>query len=324
MSADTFSVIIPSFNEGTNIGRCIESVKANKDSAFGFEIIVVDYGSTDMTRQVAENSGVMVIENSGGRFKTISALRNAGAEASKGGILAFLDADMIVAVDWLLRAKEYFGKGFKGALGFVDSVPDSAGWVGRVWSCLQNVGANQMKDVDLITGRNFLVNREVFFEIGGFDETLATNEDKDITFRVLKAGYRAALVAGPTVVHMGYERGLIEFMKKEYWRQGTTVLFARHWGYSLRTLRNPAMSLWHLSLFIAFVYSLVYLPFQVVLLSGCLWVLPSLATAISKAGSGRLFRLAPRLFLLTFLRWHVAGVSLIAQILRGSPFKMAP
>jgi len=53
------SVVIITFNEERNIGRCIGSVREVAD-----EIVVVDSSSTDRTREICENSGVKFIEHS--------------------------------------------------------------------------------------------------------------------------------------------------------------------------------------------------------------------------------------------------------------------
>ncbi|MBF0566441.1 MAG: glycosyltransferase [Nitrospirae bacterium] len=314
----TFSVIIPSFNEEAHIGRCLESVLAAGGGDIRFEVIVVDNGSGDGTCAIARESGVRVIENTSGKRKTISLLRNTGARASTGSVLVFVDADMLLPANWLREAKEYFEGGFKGAFAFSLAVPGDAGWVARNW--WPSPTGNRLKNVDFISGRNFFVNRDVFFEVDGFDETLTTNEDKDLTFRVLKGGYRAVVSSGLSFIHLGCERNLVEFVKKEYWRQSTTLLFARRWGFSLRTLRSPAMSLWHLLFFAVSLYCALCQPYSATLVAVGAWIFPSMAKAVSKAGLKRLHTLAPVFFFLTFLRWHVAGLSLIAQVLRGSPF----
>jgi hypothetical protein len=87
-----FSVIIPTFNSAETLGRAIESVLEQSWPAH--EIIVVDDGSTDETREIAAGFGrsihYLYQENAG-----VSAARNNGARMATGDWLAFLDAD-----DW--------------------------------------------------------------------------------------------------------------------------------------------------------------------------------------------------------------------------------
>jgi glycosyltransferase involved in cell wall biosynthesis len=86
------SVIIPCYNHGRFLADAIESVRQQRYSPL--EIIVVDDGSSDNTREVAtrfENVKYVYQQNAG-----LSAARNAGIDASKGSHLVFLDADDIL------------------------------------------------------------------------------------------------------------------------------------------------------------------------------------------------------------------------------------
>ena len=86
----TVSVVIPTFNRAAMLGDAVQSVLAQTRPAD--EIIVVDDGSTDDTGRVVEGFGTSVRclrqENRG-----VSAARNAGLEAARGTVLAFLDSD---------------------------------------------------------------------------------------------------------------------------------------------------------------------------------------------------------------------------------------
>lgn len=93
-SAPRISVIIPCYNHGNYLAKAVQSVFDQHYQ--DVEIIVVDDGSADNTREIAEQfPGVKYIfqENQG-----LSAARNTGIEASTGNYLVFLDAD-----DWLLK-----------------------------------------------------------------------------------------------------------------------------------------------------------------------------------------------------------------------------
>jgi rSAM/selenodomain-associated transferase 2 len=86
---NTISVIIPALDEGGHVGNCIESAKKLNP----LEIIVVDGGSSDRTKEIAENSGAFVIQSRRGRGVQM----NAGASIAKGEILLFLHADTIIS-----------------------------------------------------------------------------------------------------------------------------------------------------------------------------------------------------------------------------------
>ncbi|MGI4022016.1 MAG: glycosyltransferase family 2 protein [Janthinobacterium lividum] len=93
MAQQFISVIIPCFNSGVYLQKAIESVFAQNYSKC--EIIVVDDGSTDHTKEVAKSfpAVIYIYQTNQG----VSSARNNGIKNSKGDLLVFLDAD-----DWLL------------------------------------------------------------------------------------------------------------------------------------------------------------------------------------------------------------------------------
>ena len=88
------SVIIPTHNYGAFIGDAIESILGQAYPAESVEIIIVDDGSTDNTREVVRKyaSAVTYLYN---ESKGVAAARNMGVSISKGQIITFLDADDI-------------------------------------------------------------------------------------------------------------------------------------------------------------------------------------------------------------------------------------
>ena len=95
------SVIIPTYNEKSVLGSCIESL--GDQTLTDFEIIVVDDGSTDGTVEILRNLQ-LIIPNF--RFfvqkhKGAGAARNLGAKHAKGRILVFVDADMTFDRDFI-------------------------------------------------------------------------------------------------------------------------------------------------------------------------------------------------------------------------------
>ncbi|KKU87250.1 MAG: family 2 glycosyl transferase [Candidatus Gottesmanbacteria bacterium GW2011_GWA2_47_9] len=98
-----FSVIIPALNEEKNVGKAIAALKKQKVDG-DFEIIVVDNNSDDNTGVVAKKAGAdkVVVEKKIGT----NLARQKGVEASKGEVLAFLDADSIPPEDWLFNIEK--------------------------------------------------------------------------------------------------------------------------------------------------------------------------------------------------------------------------
>lgn len=88
------SIIIPAYNCEKSIGRCLDSIFDEKyiDS---YEIIIVNDGSKDSTRQICEKYKIkypninLINKNNGG----VSSARNTGLDAAKGKYIIFIDSD---------------------------------------------------------------------------------------------------------------------------------------------------------------------------------------------------------------------------------------
>lgn len=95
------SIIIPTFNEEENITKCLTAV-FNQETPYGFEVLVIDSGSTDKTVQKLEEFPrvklFQIKPHEFGHGKT----RNLGARTTKGDFITFLNADAIPVNDqWL-------------------------------------------------------------------------------------------------------------------------------------------------------------------------------------------------------------------------------
>ena len=109
MSVDNpeISLIIPACNAEPYLEKCLDSVI--RQSFFGWELIIVDDGSSDRTGEVAEryaaaDSRIKVIHTS---RQGVSAARNAGIDAAVGVFLAFADADDHLKPDYLKELLEH-------------------------------------------------------------------------------------------------------------------------------------------------------------------------------------------------------------------------
>jgi GT2 family glycosyltransferase len=176
-------------------------------------VIVIDNGSTDGSREIAEKSGALVLAD---KTKNVSGLRNLGALRAKGDILAFVDADCTVSRDWLTRAVVYFEKADVAAWGSPPSVPSGATWVQRAWYLVRKKD-QEVQEVDWLESMNLFVRRDQFISIGGFNENLVTCEDADFSYRIAKHG-RIVSDSRIAVIHLGEASTVREFMKKEIWR----------------------------------------------------------------------------------------------------------
>ena len=87
------SVIVPTYCEEKNIGRCLKSIESQRFAKGKIETIVVDSDSPDNTRRVARKHADKVINV---KFRGVSKARNTGAQDAKAELLLFVDADTVL------------------------------------------------------------------------------------------------------------------------------------------------------------------------------------------------------------------------------------
>ena len=222
ISAVSVSIIIPALNEEKMIGRCLESLTRLAFARDRFEVLVVDNGSRDKTLAIAESFkdrlNLKVLQQAGVR---ISALRNLGARAAAGDILAFLDADCLAPADWLDRIFVLAAADGAGVLGAHYLLPEDSSWVGRTWHRYQE--APKTGEVSHVPAGDLIMRREDFLRVGGFDETIQTNEDYELCDRARKAGMDVRAFPQIGVIHLGTAQSLRVFFRKQAWH-GTHVI----------------------------------------------------------------------------------------------------
>jgi glycosyltransferase involved in cell wall biosynthesis len=99
------SVVIPTFNEEENIAQCLVSLTHQTVPRSEYEIIVVDGGSKDATREIAQKYADQVFIQTS---RKVGGARNDGVTAAKGDIIATTDADCILPPHWIKRIAEDF------------------------------------------------------------------------------------------------------------------------------------------------------------------------------------------------------------------------
>ena len=204
------SVIIPSFNRAYLLERAINSVLGQTFT--DFELIVVDDGSTDSTRELLSQFRDRLLplfqEHCG-----VSAARNAGVKRSSGELLAFLDSDDEWLPDKLLRQVRMYDA--KDAL-FICHTDEI--WI-RDDKKVQQKKVHQKQGGRfferalqrcLISPSSVMISRTLLDRVGWFDESLPAAEDYDLWLRVT-AHYEVAFVPERLVIkHGGHSDQLSE------------------------------------------------------------------------------------------------------------------
>ncbi len=192
------SVVIPCFDMERFVAEAIES--ALGQTWPDIEVIVVDDGSTDRSREIIEGYGDRVIA----RFRDNAGAcvaRNDGLELARGEFIQFLDADDTLVPDAVERRIAAFAPGVGAVFGdrvHVTAEGRPARWAlpphsERVW---ESVGMIQYV---LFWGMGVfepLHRRGWVMRVGGFDEALPSSQEPDFHLRLLLAGSRFEYLPG--------------------------------------------------------------------------------------------------------------------------------
>ncbi|MDH7487996.1 MAG: glycosyltransferase [Anaerolineae bacterium] len=196
----TVSVVIPARNAAATLPACLDALRGQTGSPPRFEVIVVDDGSTDDTATVAEAAGARVVRIAhAGR----AAARNRGAEAARGALLLFTDADCVPNPDWVSRlAAPFADASVAGARGVYRTRQRSlvARFVQIEYEDKYRL-LKPLQDIDFVDTYSAAYRREVFLANGGFDPSLPFDEDQDFSFRLANRGHRLVFVPDAIVYH---------------------------------------------------------------------------------------------------------------------------
>jgi glycosyltransferase involved in cell wall biosynthesis len=215
-SAPRFSIVIPVLNEERMIAGCLEALSKLEYPHSQFEVIVVDNGSTDRTTSIAASfSSLLNLSILQRTNVKISGVRNWGAAAARGDILAFLDADCIVPARWLQEAEVLYASKSRVLLGAHYRIPEPSSWVARSWFRERETTACEL--ASYVPSGNLFISRSHFAVIGGFDETLETNEDYDFCQSARAAGLEILAYPAIAVVHLGTPQTLYDFYRRQRW-----------------------------------------------------------------------------------------------------------
>lgn len=216
------SIIIPAKNEESFITNTLSSLKFLNYEKEKIEIIVINNGSTDQTKKVAENFGAKVIDVTAA---TVGKLRNIGAQAAKGEFLAFLDADCVPTKNWLKNACALLLEE-DCVTGCQVSCPINATWIEKAWFSDEHSGRNMVKHIN---SGNLLIRKNTFFRIGGFDDSLITGEDAEFCARAIKQ-VKVIEDGAIRVVHLGNPKKIWDFFRREIWHGlGAFGTFRHNW-----------------------------------------------------------------------------------------------
>jgi glycosyltransferase involved in cell wall biosynthesis len=204
------SVIIPTYNRAILIAETLNSVL--KQTYRRIELLIVDDGSTDNTKEIIENC--LSAHNKKGIFEVrllhqgnrgASAARNLGLIESRGQFVQFLDSDDLIAPSKIERQVENFKccsdkTAVYGSWRFFQLADDGIDVYGVRCPCEEAEPLKKWITEDLenwfVASHSFLWKRTDLIELGPWDESLYADQDGDYAMRFMMRGGQLAFCLG--------------------------------------------------------------------------------------------------------------------------------
>lgn len=218
------SIIIPTKNGGPRFERTLKAIFENSLDG-GFEVIVIDSGSTDGTVDIVRRYPVRLYEIPPHEFGH-GKVRNYGARLSEGEFLIFLSQDAIPASNiWLSSLIASFNNDINIAGVYGRQLPDgdnpmetffllnTYGERYEVKSLPSHTDMPSLRDI-FFSNVNSAIRKRVWHDIP-LSESVNMSEDQDWSKRTLLAGYKIAYVPDAAVYH-SHNYGIISIFKRNY------------------------------------------------------------------------------------------------------------
>jgi len=204
----SISVIIPTFNRENELKNLIHSLKEsfqylpNENEP---EIIVSDDSTNDQTKQLMRNNFPELIWIKGLK-KGPGANRNNGARLAKGDWLIFIDDDCYVNQQYIQAYLENMKVGAHKVLEGKIICPDKKNSI--------FVRQPENSTGGVLASANFAIRRDLFEEIGGFDEDLEIMEDMELAFRLSDMNFKFLFCNSAIAYHPSQPKNISYYF---YW-----------------------------------------------------------------------------------------------------------
>lgn len=189
------SIVIPVRNGGPNFACCLDAIRRCDPPPH--EIIVVDDGSTDDSLAVARRFGARLLATPRAASGPAEA-RNIGAQAARGDVVLFVDADVAIHADAIGRVRRNFEADLKLAacFGSYDDSPDAPNFLAQYKNLFHHyVHQSAREATSTFWAGCGAIRRDVFLAAGGFSCAYMrpSIEDIELGYRLRASGFKLRL-----------------------------------------------------------------------------------------------------------------------------------
>lgn len=204
MSQPLVSIIVPTYNSSKFLEMCLASVK---NQTYGnIELIVVDNNSKDNTKEIAKNYTDKIFNKGPER----SAQRNFGVSESLGEYVAIIDSDMKLSPQVIENCVQKMQEK-TSTVGVV--IPEESFGEG-FWAECKKLERSFYVGIDWMEAARFF-KKFAYQKAGGYDETMVSGEDWDLSQRIAMQGPIARI--GAFIFHNEGKISLIRTVRKKFY-----------------------------------------------------------------------------------------------------------
>lgn len=215
MSMDV-SFLIPAYNEQHHLQSCVTSISQFAPAGLSREIVIADNYSLDDTFQIAksfddEHEDIRAYKCEG----PIGRVRNFLADAARGNVLVFLDADTLLTQQWADRFLTLYGSISTPARVITGSIvkpQKSDDFMSKNW--FSHLSKRQST---YLNGAHMIIKHGDFDAVGQFASQLVTGEDVEFCRRAESCGFFLSPDSELVVMHQRYPHTISEFFNRERW-----------------------------------------------------------------------------------------------------------
>jgi len=273
----SFSIVIPCLNEKNYISKCLDSILEQDYDLNLVEVIIVDGNSDDGTLEIIEGyrrkiKKLFVYKNP--EKKTPKSL-NIGVKNSTGQVVIILSAHARIDKNFIKYNNHYLhekdvkvtgGTQYNVGLSYVQNLVGAAMELPFAMASAQYRWSKKEQYVDTVVYAAY--KRELFEELGYFEENFAISEDAEFNWRIRKAGYE--IFYSPKIISYYYPRNSVSKFVKQMFRYGilrVNVLKKHLNSVKITHLIPPSFVIVNIALFILGIYGTISIDFFLGLLA---------------------------------------------------------
>lgn len=246
MNTVPVAIAVPCYNEAGYIERCVRSLFHQSYENVLISVFVADGMSTDGTRDIlrhlqSEFPNLHVIDNAA---RVTPVALNLGTKASNAPIQIIFGAHAEADYHFVASCVQCLEENPKAGLvgGIIENVYETptSEIIGKAMSSLFGVGNAHFRtgtaegEVDTVAFGAY--RKHVLEEVGYFDEDLVRNQDDELSYRILRAGYR--IILNRKIKSTYYVRGSFAKLYRQYYQYGYWKVYVNKKHRAITTLRQ--------------------------------------------------------------------------------------